>query len=190
MATIRLDACKHRQGRVLLLGPLRGGVQPGHLEAAQCLSAQVAARGRAGQAANGALRRRGLLRDASWKACAWVWKRQVKVLPAFSKAAVGKSEPYGLTRRSREKKSRAAPACTRRVIGRCPGAVAPRLPFPQAIVPRAGAEAPCFETLSSDARTQRRQSEPPIPPSPKSRFALTYRLFMGYNQTHRFSRVA
>ena len=63
------------------------------------------ARGRAGQVANGAFRRRGLLRAASPNARAQVWQRQGKVSPAFSKAAVGKAEPYGLTRRSRKRKA-------------------------------------------------------------------------------------
>ena len=54
------------------------------------------ARGRAGQVANAALGRRGFLRAANWKARAWVGWRQVKVLPAFSKAAGCRAEPYGL----------------------------------------------------------------------------------------------
>ena len=55
--------------------------------------------------------------------------RQVKVLiKLFQKFAVGKAEPYGLKPAQPKKKSRAAPACARRAIGRGPGAEAPCLP--------------------------------------------------------------
>ena len=51
------------------------------------ISISQAVRGRTGQVTNAALGRRGLLRAANWKARAQVGWRQVKVLPAFSKAA-------------------------------------------------------------------------------------------------------
>ena len=57
--------------------------------------------------------------------------RQIKVSPAFSKAAVGKAEPYGLTRRSRWKRAAQA-AHAPKAVAAGAGAVAPCLLFPQA----------------------------------------------------------
>ena len=60
------------------------------------ISISQAVRGRTGQVTNAALGRRGLLRAANWKARAQVGWRQVKVLPAFSKAAGFGAAPQGL----------------------------------------------------------------------------------------------
>ena len=71
--------------------------------------------------------------------------RQIKVLiKLFQKFAVGKAEPYGLTRRSRRKNAADGAHAAKQIA---PGAVAeaPCLSFPQSIAPGAGAEAPCFE---------------------------------------------
>ena len=107
------------------------------------LSCSAVARGRAGHDAHAAFGRRGLRGAAGFYARAQVWQRQGKVSPAFSKAAVGKAEPYGLTRRSRKRKAGQRPHGAQR-IGRGPGAEAPYLSFPQSIAPGAVSVPPCL----------------------------------------------
>ena len=99
--------------------------QPAHVRA-QCLGSQFTAQCLRSQDAHAALGRRGFLRAANSQARAWVRWRNVKVLPAFSKAAGFGAALHGLRGLQGAQVSPAGSVGA----GRCPpGTSAPAFPY-------------------------------------------------------------